>query len=254
LTITAGKLGLSQSGTQEIAGGDGGTSSVSKNGVVGFVCSAGGGKGGPLYTANPSTESQNVYSTAAQGGSVQVGIGYAGGAGGRTNVRTAPNFTNFSSDRNTCTGGGGGAGGYSGVGGSGGDGRVYYYAGTNTTISGNNGTIGNGGGGGGGGGILGVILFASSRFTSSSAGNGGGGVSLYGQTTDGTGGNGGSISITSSTSTSLVSSTGNGGSAGNATRSATYGGGASYLIDALPGAVRIVWPGSTRVFPNTDVQ
>ena len=118
-------------------------------------------------------------------------------------------------------GGGGGAGGYSGNGGAGG----------NETIT----TGGNGSGGGGGGGN-------HSPYPGSRAyGGQGGGVGLLGQGTNGTGGfSGGSTTV------------GNAGSAGSGGTAALYGGGAGGNTSSNGrGAVRIIWPGTTRQFPST---
>lgn len=124
--------------------------------------------------------------------------------------------------------GGGGAGGYSG---KGGDGATW----------GENGQAGAGGAGGGGatgtspgywatGGGGGVGLFGA-------GGSGGGGVS--GGSQGGGGGSGG----------------GSGGSAGQAGGYGAGAGGYSYSSTDRPGgggAVRVIWPGATRVFPSTN--
>lgn len=112
--------------------------------------------------------------------------------------------------------GGGGAGGYSGTGGAGGNG-------TNTS-SGACGSAGSGGGGGGG-------------FGYTSAG-GGGGVGILGQGSSGAGGTSGSIN----------GGSGSGGS--NGLYGAGYG--PSCSSTAGRGAVRIIWPGTTRSFPSTN--
>lgn len=110
--------------------------------------------------------------------------------------------------------GGGGAGGYSG---NGGDGA--------TSDSGPGSSGGNGAGGGGGGG---------SNWPQSVTP--GGGVGIYGQGSSGAGGNG-----------SQPGQPGSGGSG------VTYGGGGGdggYAFGG--GAVRIIWPGTTRQFPSTN--
>jgi hypothetical protein len=161
----------------------------------------------------------------------------------------------------SAAGGGGGAAGYSGNGGAGG--VQYYYAGCNGS--------GGGGGGGGGGGVG----------PASQAGGGtGGGVGIYGQ---GSNGNGGSAPSSGETCTCCVrigygrSYGGGGGSGGGSgsgsyvqlnystsqwtafgSRGGNYGGGAgnntSYTSSCNgTGAVRIVWPGTSRQFPSTSV-
>lgn len=121
---------------------------------------------------------------------------------------------------------GGGAGGYAGNGGNGGN-------------------AGSGGGGGGGGGVGG------------SNPGGGGGVGLLGQGTSGAAGSGGS---------SNGGGGGSGGTAGGAGQTSgytadggVYGGGAGgdYVYTnpygaGRGGAVRIIWPATTRSFPSTN--
>lgn len=120
--------------------------------------------------------------------------------------------------------GGGGAGGYSGNGGNGGDDF-------------NASTSGSGGGGGGGGGWY---------------SGGGGGVGIYGQGNSGGGGgsgwNGGN-----------AGGGGSGGQDGNDYSDGShggglYGGGGGRNANGAGGcgAVRIIWPGTTRQFPSTN--
>ena len=162
--------------------------------------------------------------------------GYGNGNGFCCTIGGTHSGTGGGNGGGSCgCGGGGGAGGYSGNGGKGG------Y----------NGTAGSGGGGGGGG-----------RY-SSCGGSGGGGVGLYGQGTNGSG---------ASSSSSLPVFGGGGGSGGSAGCNVTtqyhggngglYGGGGGatntlfggvYFGNGAPGAVRIIWPGSTRSFPSTCV-
>lgn len=122
-------------------------------------------------------------------------------------------------------GGGGGAGGYTGAGGN---------SQNNTS-----GLAGAGGGGGAGGGYTGC---------GPSFGGGGGGVGILGQGSNGAGGSG-------------VSAGGKGGSGGADGNSGccsgpgapgAYGGGRGYNgSTGANGAVRIIWPGTTRSFPST---
>lgn len=153
-------------------------------------------------------------------------IGDGGGNGGQTSCNFA------------CTGGagGGGAGGYSGNGGSGGYTSTSPLAGS--------------GGGGGGGYQAGGNLFG---------GSGGGGVGLLGEGSNGAagtststnrggkggsgGGNGTSVDTTCSSGTGGYY--GGGGGGGPTNNTIICGG------DPGTGAVRIIWPGSTRQFPST---
>lgn len=112
--------------------------------------------------------------------------------------------------------GGGGAGGYSGNGGNG----------APSTVANPN-SIGAGGGAGGG-----------------ANGCSGGGVGLLGQGSSATGGTNGAGGNGGSGGAAGGSSGGNGGN---------YGGGGSHnSTSGGNGAVRIIWPGTTRQFPSTN--
>lgn len=146
-------------------------------------------------------------------------IGGAGGSGG-TGTGGGNGGSGGTTDGNS-SGTGGGAGGYSG---NGGDGSNVYSTGITNYA-------GSGGGGGGG----------YSNPSSINAYTGGGGVGLLGQGTSGS------------------ASTANGGSGGaNGTCSpgqgGNYGGGSSGngTQNNGVGAVRIIWPGTTRSFPSTN--
>jgi len=126
--------------------------------------------------------------------------------------------------------GGGGAGGYAGAGGNGG------YLGSAAQ---------NGTGGSGAGGPIGTNF----------GGAGGGGVGVLGQGSNGVAPSGGGSGGTSGTNSSVNSYTG--GSGGN--YGAGGGGGGYNQSTSTPGnsgsggngALRIIWPGSTRTFPST---
>lgn len=164
------------------------------------------------YFINATTVAGNSPAASTVGGTY---VGDGGGNGG--------NWVNSLG----C--GGGGAGGYSGNGG-------------NPTA--NSTTAGSGAGGGGGGGFG----------DGSSIGGGGGGVGLLGQGSNGAGGTvssrggkGGSGGVDGTPGTSGTYSGGSGGS---------YGGGAGLGTGNFggygDGAVRIIWPGTTRSFPSTN--
>jgi len=145
--------------------------------------------------------------------------------------------------------GGAGAGGYSGNGGAGGS-------------SGCRGCNGSGGGGGGGG--AGKRCYSCCCYPYISGSGGGGGVGLFGQGSSGAYGAGGNT-------TGTVGVGGGGGSGGNSGTSGAngiygsggnggnYGGSKGLGANIGPcgthagGAVRIVWPGSSRTFPSTCV-
>ena len=152
-------------------------------------------------------------------------VGDGGGNGGRGGDGTGATGSG---------GGGGGAGGYSGNGGAG------------ATQDANSGSAGSGGGGGGGAGG-----------TSGSFGGGGGGVGIYGIGSNGAGG-------IYNAASDYVPGGGEGGSGGargafsntgGAYPPAAYGGGlagtgAGVSGGNYGGAVRIIYPGDARTFPN----
>lgn len=111
-------------------------------------------------------------------------------------------------------GGNGGAGGYSGQGGDGGG---------NAQLTGYNGAGGGGGGGGAG--------------SAGGWGGDGGGVGILGEGTSGAGG--------------ARASAGSQGSPPGGSNSYNYGGGVG-MNRTSPGAVRIIWPGTSRQFPSTN--
>jgi hypothetical protein len=177
----------------------------------------------------------------AQSGAL--GVGSAGGGGGNTfnSVNGGGGYGGARGTAPATTGatafgggaGGGGAGGYSGAGG----------AGANGTQFSNSGSIGTTNGGGGGGGASGSV---------NSPGASGGGVGLYGKgangaagaagTPAGPGGDGSTDTLDNYPVLATPYGAGGGGSGGT-TNGGPRGG----------GAIRIVWPGTTRTFPNTNV-
>ena len=129
-------------------------------------------------------------------------------------------------------GAGGGAGGYSGDGGDAGKGAADGTSGSPAATAGS--------GGGGGGGCPG---------TSGNNAGGGGGTGIYGQGTSGAAAGGNSDPFGKG---------GSGGGDGTNPYGGQYGGGSGGVPDsttqnmnAQHGAVRIIWPGTTRQFPNT---
>jgi hypothetical protein len=198
----------------------------------------------PVYYPNGCTGSGNWNNGWAKGGSY---VGDGGGNGGNATRR----FCNG--------GGGGGAGGYSGTGGTGGSASTNYNGGQ--YIEGAAGS-----GGGGGGGAANGRLFPT--YTSPSVtgnGGGGGGVGLFGSGSSGAGGGpspwgtggggGGAGSGGAAGSGGGYPACAGGGTGGN------YGGGTGGLSWApvssvsrgAGGAIRVVWPGTTRQFPTTCV-
>ena len=189
---------------------------------------------GSSYSAVVGIAGTNVlYSTANNGGNSTFNSTSVGAQGGRASGSgtsgvggTVLNGTGFAGGRggNSSGGGcgqaqgaGGGAGGYSAIGGRGGD-------------SGSCGVSSTGGGGGGGKQI-----------------GGGGGVGILGAGCNGAG----------ATVNQRQGCGGSGGCGGaSSTSGAAYGGGSGYAASCTGkggvGAVRIIWPGTTRSFPSTN--
>ena len=157
------------------------------------------------------------------GGSGGTYIGDGGGNGGNGGPKNG----------NDSSGAGGGAGGYSGDGGNGG---------TGISFGASSGNQGNGGAGGGGAG-------------SSHEGGAGGGVGLQGQ-----GANGQGASDYDELSPGYqYGHCGQGGSGGLPQTFESFpslgpgsGGGGGHGVSGGDGAVRIIWPGTTRQFPSTN--
>lgn len=176
---------------------------------------------GSWASITPESYFKNTSTVQALGQSTRVGDGGGNGGNGGPAID-----------------GGGGAGGYSGNGGNGGA------------------TAGSGGGGGGGA----IYLWNASSIIN---GAGGGGVGLLGQGSNGAAGTGSSNSATGggggSGGSSGGSVSGNNYAYGNG---GNYGGGAGdyydgntgvrKFADPAGGAVRIIWPGTTRSFPSTN--
>lgn len=156
-------------------------------------------------------------------------VGYATFGEGGGGVSNAGFFPSGGAGGSSGAYGGGGAGGYSGTGGQGGP-------------FGSNGTSGAGGAGGGGG-----TVYSGGWFT-----GGGGGVGLFGEGGSGAGG----------VSGSRGGGGGSGGGSGGDTGAAgAYGGGGgggeniygfTSLQAGASGAVRVMWPGTSRLFPSTN--
>ena len=220
------------------------TVGAGSSGITGFAYPAAGG-------CSTASLSAVVTGGGAPGGSSNSGgsfVGQGGGNGG-------PSLSS----------GGGGAGGYSGQGGTGG-----AYA---ANAIGTAGTAGTGGAGGGGGGTG----YTNDGYTETHYTSGaGGGVGLLGE---GSNGSGGIAKAPNTNNTGSPGGGGSGGASGATAASASSVGGAgglyggaggigsgSYVYGADPpytqnvqaggkggdGAVRIIWPGTTRSFPSTN--
>ena len=177
------------------------------------------GAGGVNGVSNGGASSFNSTSAIANGGfnNGTAGSGGTGDGGGNGGVGVAAAST---------YGSGGGAGGYAGAGGAGGN-QGSPYAGGGVL-----GVAGSGGGGGGG----------SSGQNSYFDGGGGGGVGILGQGANGAARGGGGSGGGSGTSTNGTPGAYGGGAGGYAAGS----------VSGAVGAVRIIWPGTTRSFPSTN--
>ena len=221
-----------------------GAGGKSNSNYSGLRSGSGGGLG---YKNNYSVTPGNSYTIVVGATGVTAGDSYfcstsvvKGGGGAYSSSSPTAGGTH--------TGDGGGNGGYAGNGYSGGGAGGYSGNGGNGTTCGTGGS-GSGGGGGGGGGTV-------YSGTCCQYGGAGGGVGLFGQGCNGAGG----------TSTSTLARGGFGGSGGsNGSNSnpstppsgGAYGGGGGSQANNTAsncgsgGAVRIIWPGSTRSFPST---
>jgi len=217
-------------------GGGGGGNSVDTTG-------GGGGGGGLGYGNNISVTPGNFYTvvvgaagdtptnssfmsvTGFRGSSVSLGSQTGGAGGGYTGDGGGSGGTGGDGTSYGYSGGGGGAGGYSGSGGFG-------------ASPGNSGGAGSGGAAGGGG--------SGSVGGGSPGGGSGGGVGVLGQGSSGAGG-----------TEAPITRNGRGGSGGTNGVGGTggaYGGGGDGTggNNGGSGAVRIIWPGTTRQFPSTN--
>jgi hypothetical protein len=236
---------------------------------VSVVAVGGGGSGEYNNTGGALGWKNNISVVPGQSYTVVVGAGGPAGSGGTysanggdsyfiSNITVSGQGGRNTNQSSTATyvgdgggdggdirygGGGGGAGGYTAPGGRGGG---------NTGSDLFNGFSSDGGGGGGGG--------AGAQY-GCYGGGGGGGVGIFGQGTNGVGGVSGR---------DILGSGGTGGSGGGSGASqpggtgvpgGLYGGGGGWQGSAGRisagagggGAVRIIWPGTSRRFPSTDV-
>ena len=170
-----------------------------------------------VYAGGGYAGKSNV-STGVLGGSGGTGSSIGGNIGGGNGGAGGPATTNSAGS------GGGGAGGYSGNGGLG---------------EGNGVSPTNGSGGGGAGARR--INGTAADYTT-----GGGGVGFFGEGASG--------------QTGVPAGSGSGGYSASNSRAGNYGGGGGGTEDDTnapglaggQGAVRIIWPGDLREFPNTD--
>jgi hypothetical protein len=231
---------------------------------------SGGGGGALTYLNNLSVTPGTVYN-------LRVGAGGGGGAGSglsswfNTSTYLFANPGSPGQLGSDTGGGGGGAGGYAGTGGTGAGstgltswaggaggtgggtatGRVTFAGGTGGRASlgatFQQGTSGTGGGAGGGG----------SYGTSSPHSYGGGGVGLYGQSDVDSNGNANQGGTAGSGAPVYKNNGGSGGVSAAGKPGGGYGGGGGGSSagggGGANGAIRIVWPGNTRLFPSTDV-
>jgi len=236
-----------------------------QGGIYNYCCSCavwrgggGGGGGGLAYRNNYSVTPGNSYS-------VRVNTYSVGGFGYFVNLCTVGagiGGCGFNGDN--CGGGQGGGGGSGYAGGS-----VMYSGGNGGRGAGccsSAGALGGGGGGAAGyagnGGRGGRLSINDAGLSGSGGGGGGGGVGASG-TNSGGGGGVGILGQGSSGAGGTGAHQGQGGSGGlpssityNVPNGGAYGGGGagSRTTRGTPtsGAVRIIWPGTTRAFPSTN--
>lgn len=237
------------------SGGGGGLSyrnNVSVTAGQSITISVGAGGPGSTFQISSGVGTETGFlNCSASGASVNGTGGFRtsgdGGASGGSGVPTGNSYFGA---------GGGGAAGYSGNGGIGGG-----------STNGSGGT----GGGGGGGAMRGSVSGGGTVFLP--GGGGGGGVGLLGQGADGAGGTyqPNSSSTNGGGGGSGGSGGGNGGFGGG--NGGSFGGGGAagaafqtldptgYYVESETvypggpggnGAVRIIWPGNTRLFPSTN--
>lgn len=270
----AGQDGAYSTSQFAYAGQQGGKSYAQISGGS-TICAANGGSGGQAITAYWSAYTAHATDgtgTGGAGGTVDTGNGNSGGQGGVSfQSYTVINAANWGLVNGGTFyaggGGGGGAGGYTGSGGKGGNGWFYCYntynvgthqynLGYQGTLSVNTtGTNGTGGGGGGGGAVLGDCTVNMSN------GGNGGGVYLDGPGVAGTyqGGAGDYFTVVNGYTPGTKVSSVSDGSSGSSDavikqdNQGPFGGGGGARNGAQGGAVRIIWPGTTRQFPTSQV-
>ena len=236
-----------------------GVTSVSVVAVgAGTLCSAGGGGGALSWQNNIPVNSCTRYAIWA--------AGQGNGDRSQFGVSSVP-----FNGHNLVLAGGGGSYCYCSC--RGGVGGIAYHASQYTAGSSGGGNGGNGGsgiknvccrqyvsGGGGAGGYTGPggdggcnRGGGGSGFSGSGGGGGGGGSGFYGNATGG--GGVGIRGLGPSGAGGLPCHSGSGGSGGSpgAIIGGNYGGGGAGGSTGGSGAVRIVWPGTTRQFPSTNV-
>jgi len=214
--------------------------------AIGGGGGTGGGGGGLGYKNNYSVTPGNSYTVVVGKG----GIGNSSCVGQRSGTNSyfcsisvvkggGGSYNNgagcYNGFAGTYTGDGGGLGGAGGTQGAGGAGG-YSGAGGKGIAGAGVGSAGAGGGGGGGGGEYICCVGYS--------GGGGGGVGILGQGSNGAGGSAGNPGYGGSGGANA--SNGCGGAYGGG---ATFGGGTQGCGGR--GAVRIIYPGTTRSFPST---
>lgn len=256
VVVGGGGRGADNGGTNAASGGGGGglgyknNMTVTSGGSVTITVGAGG------CTTTPNG---GLSRFCGQGHTIQA----TGGLGG-INARTGGTFSGTGVTGGTGGTGGAGAGTFNP--GSGGAGAAGYAGnGGNGGVPGGNGTNGAGGGGGGAGGSGNYNVFPNYFQW---GGGGGGGVGLLGQGPNGAGG------ARDSNNASIGGGAGSCGAAGSTAGNqfgyagGLYGGGGGgggyYVCQCVcsvsfgtggvgrSGAVRVIWPGTTRSFPSTN--
>jgi len=266
-------VGIGGGGGASLGGGGGGSLSYINNISVsaGQRISITVGAGGS-YSSTSSAAQNGGTTTVIRVGSPNVYLINAGGGGGGSSTAITHNYAG--------NGGGGGAAGYAGNGGAGssstGGARLISggVGGVATNPSNVTGQVRFSGGSGGTGQYYngstpssGINSFAAAGAPASSSGGGaggaaatgGGGVNVYGQSSVDSTGSPTTPGGTTAAGGGMGTPTTNGGSGGTDGQNGSiepsggsYGGGGGGS-SGQSGAVLIVWPGATRLFPSTGI-
>lgn len=248
------------------------------------VVAVGGGAGGRAYSGSNGYDtggggglrwSNNISVTPGETLSVSVGVGgagtnnFSGNSGGNSSVRRGcvafaqgnggSTYVGGGGSGTGTTGGGNGGNGSTGVSRGGGGGAAGYSGNGGAGATSING-FGGSGGGAGGGASGGTYTIGCCTYNWS--GGGGGGVGLLGEGASGAGGTRAPLQFPNYTPGGSGGGTSRDGNSGREV-GGLYGGGGggagtnpagNFYVAGCGGngAVRIIWPGNTRLFPSTN--
>ena len=196
-----------------------------------------GGGGELRYKNNISVTPGNSYTVVVGAGGVGNKVDNTGRNGGSSTFNSTTVVANGATNETGGSGGTGDGGGNGGQGTNKGGGGAGGYSGAGGASA----SAGAGGGGGGGGNAAG-----------GQGGGGGGGVGILGSGSNGTAGSGQNGGGGGSGGSTGSAGSGNSGGAGGAYGGGGGGEGGGTNGNGSVGAVRIIWPGTTRSFPSTQ--